>query len=335
MPTAGHVAIVEFSFVSRRAACLLVALTAVVGACTNESTESVVGPATSAPARAATTAATAAVPPTTTTIAIPSAAPDTPQAVAEQLVLVERLIRDPATPITDVTRAGRLQQLLYRRLGARPEWDATVGAALPSDVKRAYENNMAPVRFRNQPTTGTTRKPTPPLDTVPAWTIVDPLPSGELMTYYREAEAASGIAWYWLAAINLVETRFGRIVGPSSAGARGPMQFLPTTWARCCKGDINNPHDAIIGAATYLVQSGAPANYEKAILTYNPNQQYLVLVRSYAANMRDDERAFLGYLAWQVFFTTSAGDVRLPVGYRADVPLDAKAYLAAHPEDLG
>ncbi|MGE0877874.1 MAG: lytic transglycosylase domain-containing protein [Acidimicrobiia bacterium] len=316
---------------SRRAVSLLVALTTVVGACTNEDTESAARPTTSTSAPA-----TAAPPPATrTTVAIPTAAPDNPQTLAEQLVLVERLIRDPATPIADVTRAGRLQQLLYRRLGARPEWDATVGAALPPDVKRAYDNNMAPVRFRNQPATGTTRRPAPALDTVPAWTIVDPLPSAELMTYYREAQAATAVAWYWLAAIHLVETRFGRILGTSSAGAQGPMQFLPTTWARCCKGDIANPHDAIIGAATYLVQSGAPANYDKAILTYNPNQQYLVLVRSYAANMRDDERAFLGYLAWQVFFTTSAGDVRLPVGYRADAPLDAKAYLAAHPEDLG
>ena len=66
---------------------------------------------------------------------------------------------------------------------------------------------------------------------------------------YRAAEAATGIDWYWLAAIHLQETRMGRIIGTSSAGAVGPMQFLPTTWARCCTGDPTVTRDAIIGAA--------------------------------------------------------------------------------------
>jgi membrane-bound lytic murein transglycosylase B len=60
------------------------------------------------------------------------------------------------------------------------------------------------------------------------------------------------VPWYFLASINLVETRMGRIHGLSTAGAQGPMQFLPSTWAACCTGDIEDAHDAIVGAATYL-----------------------------------------------------------------------------------
>ena len=58
-----------------------------------------------------------------------------------------------------------------------------------------------------------------------------------LLGHYAEAEQLTGIPWYWLAAIHLQETRMGRIEGVSTAGAVGPMQFLPTTWARCCVGD--------------------------------------------------------------------------------------------------
>jgi hypothetical protein len=48
-------------------------------------------------------------------------------------------------------------------------------------------------------------------DTVPAWRIVPPAPADELMGYYRDAEAATGVDWAHLAAINLIESRFGSI----------------------------------------------------------------------------------------------------------------------------
>ena len=60
----------------------------------------------------------------------------------------------------------------------------------------------------------------------------------------------AGVPWTVLAAINLVETRMGRIVVPGSAAAQGPMQFLPATWARYGGGgDVDNPHDATAAAA--------------------------------------------------------------------------------------
>ena len=72
---------------------------------------------------------------------------------------------------------------------------------------------------------------------------------------YRKAEAATGIPWEVLAAVNLVETGMGRIDGISVANAQGPMQFLPSTRAErgIGKGDIRDPHDA----KTFAVASGA------------------------------------------------------------------------------
>jgi membrane-bound lytic murein transglycosylase B len=141
------------------------------------------------------------------------------------------------------------------------------------------------------------------------------------------------VPWYWLAAIHLQETRMGRIVGVSSAGAVGPMQFLPTTWAECCTGDPMVASDAILGAATYLVQGGAPDDMAAALYHYNPNEGYVAVVTGYAENMRDAPALYRGYHAFQVFSSTTAGTVRMPVGYAQSQPVDAAAYLAQHPED--
>jgi membrane-bound lytic murein transglycosylase B len=168
---------------------------------------------------------------------------------------------------------------------------------------------------------------------LPAWTIRAPKPADELLRYYREAEAATGVPWYYLAAINFIETRMGRIVGVSTAGAEGPMQFLPTTWEACCHGDVWDDHDAIVGAATYLASNGAPGDMTAAVWRYNPNEVYVEMVTQYASVMAADERAYLGYHAWEVFYGSAAGDVRLPVGYTAAEPVDASAYVAAHPDD--
>jgi len=91
------------------------------------------------------------------------------------------------------------------------------------------------------------------------------------------------------------------------------MQFLPTTWAACCQGDVWDDHDAIMGAATYLASNGAPDDMANAVWRYNPNAVYLEMVTRYASVMAADERAYLGYHAWEVFYGSAAGDVRLHV----------------------
>ena len=94
----------------------------------------------------------------------------------------------------------------------------------------------------------------------PPWKIIQPPAPGTLLAYFRRAQARFGVGWQYLAAIESVETRFGRIRGASSAGAQGPMQFLPATWANYGRGNIDNPRDAIFAAARFLVANGAPGN---------------------------------------------------------------------------
>jgi hypothetical protein len=92
-----------------------------------------------------------------------------------------------------------------------------------------------------------------------------------------------------LAAINSVESGFGANTGPSSAGAEGPMQFIPSTWAAYGVDgagdgtrDITNPADAIFAAANYLHASGAPGDWHAAILAYNHAEWYVAEVEATA-----------------------------------------------------
>jgi len=59
-----------------------------------------------------------------------------------------------------------------------------------------------------------------------------PTAAAQLLADYHEAEATTGVSWAYLAAINFIETRFGRDVGTSTAGAQEPMQFEPATWTQ-------------------------------------------------------------------------------------------------------
>jgi membrane-bound lytic murein transglycosylase B len=149
----------------------------------------------------------------------------------------------------------------------------------------------------------------------PDWRIVAPPAANELLSYYRAAAAAYKIPWQYLAAVELVETRMGRIRGLSPAGAKGPMQFMPATWAQYGRGSINNQRDSIMAAARFLKADGASRNIGRALLHYNPSQSYVVAVESYAHEMHRDEHSFRGYYYWQVLYRTTKGTFLLPVGY--------------------
>ncbi len=110
-----------------------------------------------------------------------------------------------------------------------------------------------------------------------------------LLPIYQAAGAAYGIPWQVLAAINEVETDYGRDLNVSSAGAEGWMQFLPSTWGQYGV-DVNNdgfedpynPADAVFGAARYLKAAGGDTDIRGAILAYNHSQAYVnsVLLRA-------------------------------------------------------
>jgi transglycosylase-like protein with SLT domain len=119
-------------------------------------------------------------------------------------------------------------------------------------------------------------------------------PDSYLELYQRSARACPGLSWTVLAAIGQIESDHGRNVGPSSAGALGPMQFMPATWRSYGvdgdgdgKADIMNPFDAVPAAAGYLCASGAGrGSLSTAIWHYNHSQAYvnavLSLSRAYA-----------------------------------------------------
>lgn len=278
---------------------------------------------------ATTTVAESTVAPSTTST-VPSL--DDIDALAAELSAVEAGIRDPAATTEELDALGRRQQLAYRMVNRRPEWHAALMAAVDPVAAVPLQHHLDARQAQVDHAAG--KPPSDPPTELPAWTIIDPLPADELLGYYREAEAATGVPWQYLAAIHFQETRMGRIVGVSSAGAVGPMQFLPSTWVECCDGDPTVTRDAIMGAAVYLVDRGAPADMRAALTGYNPNAGYVGAVTAYAQNMIDDERAYLGYHGWQVFFGSSAGTVRLPVGYSSTVPIAADDYVADHPDDL-
>jgi hypothetical protein len=139
-----------------------------------------------------------------------------------------------------------------------------------------------------------------------------PEPAEDLLAYYREAEERFGVEWEVLAAVNYVESRFGRARSASPAGAQGPMQFLPDTWrAYGLGGDIRDPHDAILGAANFLSSGGAPRRYRRALYYYNHAWPYVDAVLLYARQMMRDPRDYLAYYNWPVVVLTTDGPEHL------------------------
>jgi membrane-bound lytic murein transglycosylase B len=129
-----------------------------------------------------------------------------------------------------------------------------------------------------------------------------------MRAHFEEAEARFGVDWELLAAVAFIETRFGRVVSESWAGARGPMQFLPATWAAYgLDGDVHDPRDAVLGAANYLSASGAPRRERQALLRYNPVDRYADAVSLYAEQIRRDPSSYYSFYNWQVFVRTRAG----------------------------
>lgn len=287
------------------AACALVVLASCSSGEECDDTNACVGSSTT------TTEATTTTTSSTTTTTVPPGPPvaaTTPAGLADQIAAAEATVRDPAAVGAAVERAAQEQQVAYRALAEKPEWLDEVARRVPAGLAPTVRANVtAGIELRAL---------TKPRTSLPPWRIVAPAPADELLGYYKDAERQIGVPWQYLAAIHLVETRMGRIRGTSTAGAQGPMQFLPSTWTQYgAGGDINSNRDAILAAARLLKRNGAPGNMSNALFNYNRSQRYVTAVTAYAEQMRADERAYQGYYHWQVYYRLESGDRLLPVGY--------------------
>ena len=124
---------------------------------------------------------------------------------------------------------------------------------------------------------------------------VAPMPRREYIKLYKESAKKYGFGedWYVLAAVGQVESNHGQNMGPSSAGAMGPMQFLPSTWAASGvdgdgdgRANIMDPEDAIPAAAGYLKEGGAPRDWYAALYSYNHADWYVKKVFAVAEAYR-------------------------------------------------
>jgi hypothetical protein len=200
-----------------------------------------------------------------------------------------------ADPPREVLLYALYEQRIYRLLGRDSKLaDATL-PLLTSELRAVSRDLLVAHRELY--------RLTPPLPS-PTIKVGRAAPAATLLGYYRAAERRFGVTF--------AEKKLGKVRNTSAAGAQGPMQFIPATWRRYgLGGDVNDPHDAILGAANYLHASGAPRNLRRALHAYNPSQSYVDAVLRYARRMRVERAMFYELYNWQVFVKTASGDRRV------------------------
>jgi hypothetical protein len=244
-----------------------------------------------------------------------AAIPREPKLLAHALLVTTRDLDDAidgwrragnpskGAPPRDVELLALYHQRIYRLLRSNDALARAVFRLLPSGLAREARAIVGSGKAL--------RRITPALK---ARTIRTkrPVPVGVLLRHYRDAERRFGVPWQVLAAVNFSESAFGKIRTDSAAGAQGPMQFMPATWrAYGLGGNVHDDRDAIMGAANYLRQSGAPGNLRRALWAYNPSSAYVDSILRYAELIRRDVRNLYVFYSWQLFVRTEKGDLRL------------------------
>jgi membrane-bound lytic murein transglycosylase B len=126
--------------------------------------------------------------------------------------------------------------------------------------------------------------------------------AAKLLSFYREAQGRFGIRWELLAAINFVESDFGRARTTARADAQGPMQFEPATWRRYgMGGNVYDAHDAVLAAANLLAANGGRTDERAALGHYNLSPLYWDAVLHLAHRMAAVPTAFREYYAWKLY----------------------------------
>jgi len=127
-------------------------------------------------------------------------------------------------------------------------------------------------------------------------------PSARLRAFYGDAQRRFGIRWELLAAINFVESDFGRARTTAKADAQGPMQFEPATWREYgLGGNVYDAHDAILAAANLLAANGGRMNERRALMHYNRSPLYWDAVLHLAHRMTTVPTAFREYYGWRLY----------------------------------
>ena len=182
--------------------------------------------------------------------------------------------------------AARQEQLRVYEVASYSSVEASVSPLLPAAVAKPFEDAVAALHSLYA------------LEGIDQYYLVnvhfvhpygDAAPIDSLRSFYAEALKTYGVDPSYLASINYIESNFGRVPGPSSAGALGPMQFIPGSWAQYGQGgNILDPHDSILAAARLLVHNGAPVNMRQAIFHYNNDYDYVDAVEFFARAYRAD-----------------------------------------------
>jgi soluble lytic murein transglycosylase-like protein len=237
---------------------------------------------------------------------VPAAPPPPP---ATQLIRADAAFREALAgwdsrrplPAAAADAAARMQ-LVELRLAGDERLYRVVLAALPLRLRRDVADDVAAQRDLHALAPA---KPGPPIALGPA------LPLARLRAYYREGERRSGTPWRVLAAINFLETNFGRLRESSASGALGPMQFMPSTWAAYGQGNVRDPHAAILAAARYLRAAGGGRDLRGAVYRYNPSSAYVDAVFRLVARVRRERLGLASLYARRVIVRTAHGYRRL------------------------
>jgi Transglycosylase SLT domain len=271
-------------------------------------------------AAAADTTTTSTAPATTTTTTTTTAAPPPPPPVTTTPstgVTVTPAPVPPSTPKPPKPSAG----------------DQDPGPTPPegTDEDKGKQGKGKEKGKGKHSTTGATAAPAVP-DLGPALPVYPTVtcastpgaPAG-LLPIYQSASDAYGLGPQGpaiLASINGIESAFGANMGPSSAGAIGWMQFLPSTWASYGvdadgdgTADPYDPQDAIYAAASYLSAAGMPADTPGAIFAYNHADWYVAEVLANAGCYGTFDGTFSLAAGKQVIACNSASDGLVPERY--------------------
>ena len=298
--------------------------TVVVPPAQTTATEPVVSPP------AETTATEPVVPPVETTTTAPAVpAPETPKSSATIAIDATPVaVRPPAQHAPIVIPAPRLPRPAPQRPkpaawpGMGPEDQETAssskaGAQHPAAASRdaGAASSQEPAAADPQPGPVAPPAPQPTAFAAAADLSLPPLATGDatsfpgpevLLPIYQAAAAEYHVPWSVLAAINEIETGFGKNQGPSSAGAVGWMQFMPSTWAQHgldANGDgiadPSDPVDAIFTAAEYLRAAGGEGDIRRAVFAYNHAGWYVDKVLARAAVFQDIDPQVLTALTYR------------------------------------